>query len=173
MDFGFGSTPFGMAMLAWSDRGISFLGFATNGVEESLIEQLSQQWPDATLSRNDTGATERLDAIFDDARKQPLRIWLRGSPFQIKVWEALLRIPPDHHVSYGQLARCLGKDSASRAVGTAVGRNPVAWLIPCHRVITSSGALGGYRWGLHTKQLMIGMEATGNLPGRQIIENGR
>ncbi len=172
MDFGFGSTPFGKAMLAWSERGISFLGFATNAFEEPLIEHLAQQWPDATLSRDNSGAAKRLNAIFDDTQRQPLRIWLRGSPFQLKIWEALLRIPPDHHVSYGQLARWVGKDNASRAVGTAVGRNPIAWLIPCHRVITSSGALGGYRWGLHTKQLMIGMEATGNLPGSQISTQG-
>lgn len=166
--FGFGNTPFGKAMLAWSERGISFLGFAPDGVKEPLIEQLSQQWPDATLTQNNSDADLRLESIFDDARTQPLRIWLRGSPFQLKVWEALLCIPPDHHVSYGYLAHGIGKDNASRAVGTAVGRNPVAWLIPCHRVITSSGALGGYRWGLRAKQLMIGMEATGTMPGSQV-----
>lgn len=172
LEYGFGETPFGRAMLAWSDRGITFLGFDTRGEEALLIENLMQQWPDAGLERNDAQATGRLDAIFDASREQPLRVWLRGSPFQLQVWKALLSIPADHHVSYGQLARKLGKEKASRAVGSAIGRNPVAWLIPCHRVITSSGALGGYRWGLQTKQLMIGIEAAGCIRENQSVGTG-
>lgn len=164
MQFGFGSSPFGEAMIAWSTRGITFLGFAAEANEQALIGSLAQQWPDAELTRNSSGASQWLEAVFANSQEKALPIWLRGSPFQLKVWEALLSIPPDHHVSYGHLAQSIGKDNASRAVGTAVGRNPVAWLIPCHRVITSSGALGGYRWGLRTKQRMIGMEATRHLP---------
>lgn len=156
---GTGPTPFGPALLAWTGRGITFLGFLRNrGLDEALGE-LEAQWPDASFSDDDREATRRLAAIFDGARSTPLPVWLRGSPFQLKVWEALLSIPPDHHVTYGQLAERLGRPTASRAVGTAVGRNPISWLIPCHRVITAAGTLGGYRWGLETKQAMIGLES--------------
>ncbi len=84
---------------------------------------------------------------------------MRGSPFQLRVWEALLAIPPGTHCTYGQIAAQLHRPSASRAVGTAIGRNPVSWLIPCHRVITGMGTLGGYRWGADTKLALIGYEA--------------
>ncbi len=100
-----------------------------------------------------------LEQIFNNENREPLKIWLRGSPFQLKVWEALLAIPPGTHSTYGQIAAHLKKPSASRAVGSAVGRNPVSWLIPCHRVITSMGTPGGYRWGIDTKTALIGFEA--------------
>lgn len=168
LSYGLGATPFGQALLAWSERGITFLGFTAEGGAAQALENLQHQWPDATLVRNNREAAARLAAVFDASREQPLQIWLRGSPFQLKVWEALLSIPADHHVSYGQLARHLGKPNAPRAIGTAVGKNPVAWLIPCHRVIAGSGALGGYRWGLRTKELMIGMEAIDAGPGQAL-----
>ncbi len=88
-----------------------------------------------------------------------LKIWLRGSPFQLRVWEALLSLPVGTHCTYGQLASFSGHAGASRATGSAIGRNPVSWLIPCHRVITSLGTMGGYRWGTYTKQAIIGYEA--------------
>ena len=100
-----------------------------------------------------------LEDVFTGFGAKPVKVWLRGSPFQLKVWEALLAIPPGTHCTYGQIAAHLHKPSASRAVGTAVGRNPISWLIPCHRVITSMGTLGGYRWGTDTKSAMIGYEA--------------
>ncbi len=156
---GIGPTPFGPALLAWTERGITFLGFTRDLGREASIAELEAQWPDAGFQDDDRGAALRLAEIFDEARTRPLPVWLRGSPFQLKVWEALLAIPPGHHASYGHLASRLGQPSASRAVGTAIGRNPVSWLIPCHRVITGAGTLGGYRWGLATKQAMIGVES--------------
>jgi AraC family transcriptional regulator of adaptative response/methylated-DNA-[protein]-cysteine methyltransferase len=157
--YGVGATPFGPAMIAWSDRGISFLGFTLELGESLAFSELQNQWPDAELKHAPDEAREQLQRIFADTRTTPLRIWLRGSPFQLQVWRALLAIPSGDHVSYGMIAKSLGKETASRAVGTAVGRNPVAWLIPCHRVITSTGELGGYRWGRGTKLAMIGLEA--------------
>ncbi len=159
MNYGFGSTPFGDALLAWTARGINFLAFCHIHGREHSLANLSQQWYGAKLSEQPDLANTYLQKVFDRNRNNQLKLWLRGSPFQLKVWEALLRIPPSSHCTYGQIARHLGKPRASRAIGTAIGRNPISWLIPCHRVITSIGTLGGYRWGLETKQAMIGFEA--------------
>ena len=156
---GIGPTPFGPALVAWTERGLTFLAFTRERGEALAREELAAQWPDARFVEAPTEAQRWLGRVFEGSESGPLPLWLRGSPFQLKVWEALLAIPPGTHSSYGQLAAALGKPSASRAVGTAVGRNPVSWLIPCHRVITRSGTLGGYRWGLTTKQAMIGVEA--------------
>ena len=114
----------------------------------------------ATLVERQHQADDQLESIFAHTHARPLKVWLHGSAFQLKVWEALLHIPSNASLSYGDIASWLGKPSASRAVGGAVGKNPVAWLIPCHRVITSLGTLGGYRWGQATKQAMIGLEAS-------------
>lgn len=161
LEHGVGASPFGRALVAWNDRGLTFLGFTDTGRDHCLRE-LAGQWPDATLRENPAVAQEWIRAIFERSDQEPLKLWLRGSPFQLKVWEALLAIPVGRHVSYRQIAERLGKPRASRAVGTAVGRNPISWLIPCHRVITSAGGLGGYRWGLEAKQAMIGVEAGWN-----------
>jgi AraC family transcriptional regulator of adaptative response/methylated-DNA-[protein]-cysteine methyltransferase len=161
LEYGVGPSPFGRAFVAWNPRGLAFLGFTHTGVERCLRE-LAGQWPDAALEENPRGARNWIRAVFHRSDREPLRLWLRGSPFQLKVWEALLAIPPGKHVSYRHIAERLGKPRASRAVGTAVGRNPISWLIPCHRVITSAGNLGGYRWGLDAKQAMIGVEAGWN-----------
>lgn len=160
MHQGVGQTPFGPALLAWTDMGITFLAFCTAKTSRQALQELRVQWPDASLVEGE--AQPLLDTAFDGAGERPLRVWLRGSPFQLKVWEALLAIPSGLHCSYGTLAQSLGRPSASRAVGTAVGRNPVSWLIPCHRVITSLGRPGGYRWGIDTKLAMIAFEATRN-----------
>lgn len=159
MQYGNGQTPFGPALIAWTERGITFLGFCRNRNFTQALDELRGQWPASDFTEHSAGAQPLLDNIFEDAESQPPRVWLRGSPFQLKVWEALLAIPEGTHCTYGQIASCLGRPQASRAVGTAIGRNPVSWLIPCHRVITSMGTLGGYRWGTDTKQAMIGVEA--------------
>jgi AraC family transcriptional regulator of adaptative response/methylated-DNA-[protein]-cysteine methyltransferase len=156
--YGKGQTPFGPAFIAWNERGITFLGFCTHRSAEEALEELRAQWPDAVLEP--APAQQLLNRVFGNTSDRPLEVWLRGSPFQLKVWEALLRIPEGLQCSYGSLAVFLGRPSASRAVGTAVGRNPVSWLIPCHRVITSLGGPGGYRWGIETKLAMVGTEAT-------------
>ena len=159
MKYGYGITPFGEALLAWTDRGVCFLGFCREQGKQHIWEHFNQQWPDAVLSGNNLQANEQLAEIFTEAEQKKLKIWLRGSPFQLQVWEALLKLPIGTHCTYGQLASFSGHAGASRATGSAIGRNPVSWLIPCHRVINSLGTLGGYRWGLNTKQAMIGYEA--------------
>ena len=159
MKYGYGTTPFGEALLAWTDRGVCFLGFCHEGGKQYIWEHFNQQWPDADLSENNLLAGEQLAEIFTEGERKKLKIWLRGSPFQLQVWEALLSIPVGTHCTYGQLASFSGHAGASRATGSAIGRNPVSWLIPCHRVINSLGTLGGYRWGTNTKHAMIGYEA--------------
>jgi AraC family transcriptional regulator, regulatory protein of adaptative response / methylated-DNA-[protein]-cysteine methyltransferase len=158
IEYGAGITPFGPAVVAWTHRGLSFLGFANDQSAEQVSEQMKSQWRGADWSEHNVAAQRRLDGIFTLRHGESIKVWLKGTPFQLKVWEALLRIPPATRVSYGQLARVLGRPNASRAVGTAIGRNPVSWLIPCHRVITSLGTPGGYRWGVATKQVMNSWE---------------
>jgi len=159
MKYGYGLTPFGEALLAWTDRGVCFLGFCQVEGKRHIKDQFKQQWPDAELSRDNSQAADKLAGIFTEQEQKKLKIWLRGSPFQLRVWEALLSLPTGTHCTYGQLASFSGHAGASRATGSAIGRNPVSWLIPCHRVITSLGTPGGYRWGITTKQAMIGYEA--------------
>lgn len=160
MQYGYGITPFGEALLAWNERGVCFLGFCHEKGRQHIWIQLSEQWPDANLFESNKQAQGKLEEIFTEKEHQKLKIWLRGSPFQLQVWEALLNIPVGTHCTYGQLASFAGNARASRATGSAIGRNPVSWLIPCHRVINSLGTMGGYRWGVNTKQAMIGYEAS-------------
>lgn len=159
LNYGYGITPFGEALLAWTNRGICFLGFCLENGKSHIQTELRNQWPDAQMTEDTVSATEKLAEIFMEQDRKKLKVWLRGSPFQLRVWEALLKIPPGTHCSYGQVAAFTGNAGASRATGSAIGRNPVSWLIPCHRVIGSLGGMGGYRWGLHTKQALIGYEA--------------
>jgi AraC family transcriptional regulator of adaptative response/methylated-DNA-[protein]-cysteine methyltransferase len=159
MNYGFGFTPFGEALLAWTDRGICFLGFCHEKGRQYSWRHLNEQWPDARLTERPAEVVDKLSGIFTVQEHKQLKLWLRGSPFQLRVWEALLQIPPGTHCTYGQIASFAGNANASRATGTAIGRNPVSWLIPCHRVINSLGTLGGYRWGMDTKQAIIAYEA--------------
>ena len=159
MKYGYGMTPFGEALLAWTERGICFLGFSHEGGKEHTWNQFKQQWPDAEAFEDSSRASIKLADIFVENEHKNLKVWLRGSPFQLHVWEALLSLPVGTHCTYGQIASFSGHAGASRATGSAIGRNPVSWLIPCHRVINSLGTLGGYRWGTNTKQAMIGYEA--------------
>ena len=118
---------------------------------------MRDEWPEATLVADPAAAREALDALARP--RAPMRLWLKGTNFQIKVWEALLRVPEGGLVSYARLARAAGMPTAVRAVASAVAANPVAWLVPCHRVIRSSGVLGQYRWGPERKAALIGWEA--------------
>ena len=166
LEYGFGETPFGQALACWSPRGLSFLGFCQESGAREALAALQGTWTQAEFSEHPQTAQSVLDKVFSNRRNKPLRLWLSGSPFQLKVWEALLAIPEGTHVSYGALARRVGQPAASRAVGSAVGANPLAWIIPCHRVIRQLGDLGGYRWGAVTKQAMIGFEASRRLPSQ-------
>jgi AraC family transcriptional regulator of adaptative response/methylated-DNA-[protein]-cysteine methyltransferase len=160
IQYGSGSTPFGQAVIAWTGRGINFLGFCEDTGYDAVINALKQRWKSARFTIDQQTASNQLDMIFSDCGSTPVRLWLKGSPFQLKVWEALLAIPENAHASYGQIASAIGHPRASRAVGSAIGSNPVAWIIPCHRVIRRLGGLGGYRWGKITKQAIIGYEAS-------------
>lgn len=159
LTYGFGDSPFGDALVAWTPRGISFLGFCNAPGRDWAMSDLRSRWPGAKLTSDDQAAEMRLQSIFDKTGSKPVDVWLRGSPFQLKVWEALLAIPEGAFASYGDIAKVAGCPGAARAVGSAVGSNPVAWLIPCHRVIRSVGELGGYHWGAATKYAMTGYEA--------------
>jgi AraC family transcriptional regulator of adaptative response/methylated-DNA-[protein]-cysteine methyltransferase len=124
------------------------------------IEELRRNWPRAQLLHDQSATEEPVSSIFDRTNcGKPLHLWVRGSNFQIKVWEALLRIAPGELASYQQVARAIDHPRASRAVGAAVGANPVAVLIPCHRVIRKAGDFGDYRWGLTRKRALVGREA--------------
>lgn len=160
IDYGTAQTPFGLALLAWNERGINFLGFCEDSGIAVVMESLRQQWTGAKFRLSSFEAKEKLEQIFEGSERQPTRVWLRGSPFQLKVWQALLAIPEGAHATYGQIARFIGRKEASRAVGSAIGKNPVSWIIPCHRVIRQLGEIGGYRWGVPVKTAMIGYEAT-------------
>jgi len=159
ISYGFGDSLFGQALIAWTSRGINFLGFCHEKGREPSLSALRKQWNNAQFSEDPNRAQMWLDTIFSEGNDRPVALWLRGSPFQLKVWEALLEIPAGTHATYGQLASLLGRPGAARAVGTAIGSNPVAFIIPCHRVIRQVGEIGGYRWGESTKRAIIGYEA--------------
>ncbi len=155
--WGVSDSPFGPCMIARSPRGICALEFLSGDV--SPAERLTDVWPHASLERDDAGTEALVARIFAGSVQPPLRLHVAGSNFQFQVWRALLRVPAARIVSYGQLARAIGKPGAARAVGQAVGHNPVAWLIPCHRVLREDGGLGGYRWGPRRKAVMLAWES--------------
>jgi len=152
-------SPFGRAFAAASPRGLSWLSFLEGGGREEARARLLERWPRATL-REDRSLAGRLEPRLAGLQaSEPLHLALRGTNFQIRVWEALLRVPAGRLTSYSALARSVGRPDATRAVAGAVASNPVALLIPCHRVIRESGALGGYRWGLERKAALIAAES--------------
>lgn len=160
LSHGFGNCQFGEALVSWNSRGINFLGFCGEKTREQVLGELTSRLSNADFQEDPDGAQQWLNTIFESADTQPIPLWLRGSPFQLKVWEALLSIPEGANATYGQIAKLVGSSGASQAVGNAVGSNPVSWIIPCHRVIRQMGGLGGYRWGTTTKCAMIGLEAS-------------
>ena len=158
--YGVHPTPFGECLIATTVRGICRLVFVGPDGRDTEIEELRRNWPHAQLSRDQSATEVPVSSIFDPMnRNKPLHLWVSGSNFQIKVWEALLRIAPGELASYEQVARAIDHPRASRAVGAAVGANPVAVLIPCHRVIRKAGDFGDYRWGLARKRALVGREA--------------
>lgn len=157
--YGYASTPFGMAALAWTTRGICYFEFCDEDMQ-SLPAGLSASWGNANLVRDDESAQTWISRIFPRTPERgTLHLVLRGTNFQIKVWEALLRIAPGHVVSYTQLAKLAGVPNAQRAVGSALAANTVGYLIPCHRVIRESGELSHYRWGVSRKAALLAWEA--------------
>ena len=162
--YGMHDSVFGRALIGLTERGICWVSFYGPDEERAALAALRTEWPEAALVADEAAtwaAAGRALASGALARGQPLRLWARGTNFQIKVWEALLRIPPGRLVSYGDLAGAIGRSGAGRAIGSAVARNPIALLIPCHRVIRASGRFEtGYRWGSARKRAMIAWEAT-------------
>jgi AraC family transcriptional regulator of adaptative response/methylated-DNA-[protein]-cysteine methyltransferase len=158
--WGWFESPFGPSIVMGAAKGICGLGFADEMGADAAMHDLLRRWPNARFAENPARLKPWVDTAFgvtptDD--KAPL--YLIGAPFQLKVWEALLSIPSGHVTSYSDIAQSIGTPRAVRAVGTAVGRNPVSWLIPCHRALRKSGALGGYHWGLPVKRALLAWES--------------
>ena len=158
--YGLHDTPFGKVLIGTTERGICHLGFV-QGSEGKSIDNLVADWQQARMIEDHKMTAPLVEPIFDLSRRgnPPLRLHLRGTNFQLKVWEALLRIPSGTVISYEGLAAQAGRPGASRAVGTALGRNPIAVLIPCHRVIRKLGEFGNYRYGSARKKALVGWEA--------------
>jgi AraC family transcriptional regulator of adaptative response/methylated-DNA-[protein]-cysteine methyltransferase len=156
--YGFHATPFGECLLALTERGICALAFV-DGDRLSALEQLRQEWANAALKEDLSRTGPVVEQIFTAHPGAALTLHLRGTNFQIKVWEALLRLPPDAVTSYELLAEQVCSRQAARAVGQAVAHNPVAFLIPCHRVLQKSGSFGGYRYGAVRKKAILGWES--------------
>jgi AraC family transcriptional regulator of adaptative response/methylated-DNA-[protein]-cysteine methyltransferase len=149
-------TPFGPAVAMATDHGLCGLGFAAEQGVEAVRVDLRARWPAAEVTPNAAAVRPLVEAAMGGGAAA---LHLIGAPFQIKVWEALLAIPSGQVTTYGEIAGAIGRPRAVRAVGTAVGRNPVSWLIPCHRALRKGGALGGYHWGLPVKRALLAWEA--------------
>ena len=162
ISYGFHDSPFGTALVMATPRGLSGLAFADPGEERAALDDMRRRWPRATYVEN-AGVTGPLaERIFDPdlwRPDRPLRVVFIGTDFEVRVWETLLGIPMGRATTYSDIARKLGRPTASRAIGAAVGRNPVSFVVPCHRVLGRSGDLCGYHWGLTRKRAMLGWEA--------------
>ena len=162
LSYGFHPSPFGSALVVATERGLAGVAFADPDESAGALGDMQQRWPCAQL-REDTARTAPLAArIFDPAlwqRDRPLRVVMIGTDFEVRVWETLLKIPMGRATTYSDIAAKIGAPKAARAVGAAVGKNPLAFVVPCHRVIGKSGDLTGYHWGLTRKRAMLGWEA--------------
>ena len=156
IEHGVHPSPFGNIFVALTNRGVCRAAFLDAEDSEFQLSDLETLWPLASFANNNAATRAVVDAMFGSTttRERPLSLHVAGTNFQVAVWRALLKIPPGHLVCYKQVAASLGSPQSSRAVGNAIGANPVAFLVPCHRVIQQSGATGGYRWGQTRKQLI-------------------
>ena len=160
--YGFHPSPFGMALVMATDRGLCGMAFADPGEEEATFADMTARWPSARYVEDEMRTAQLAQRIFDPRLwrpEQPLRVVLIGTDFEVRVWEALLRVPFGRVISYSDLAARVCTPQAARAVGAAVGKNPVSFVVPCHRVIGKSGTLTGYHWGLTRKRAILGWEA--------------
>lgn len=160
--YGFHPSPFGQALVMATDRGLAGLAFADAGGEQACYDDMACRWPNALFVADQIATAPYAARVFDPGRwsqEEPLRVVLIGSDFQVRVWQSLLRIPLGRAVTYSDIAQQIGQPTASRAVGAAVGRNPISFVVPCHRALGKSGALTGYHWGLTRKRAMLGWEA--------------
>jgi AraC family transcriptional regulator of adaptative response/methylated-DNA-[protein]-cysteine methyltransferase len=156
--YGWFDSPFGAVIVTGTPKGICGMGFAAEMGKAEAADDLMHRWPNARYIENPQQLAPWVEQAFAPNSAQTPPLFLIGAPFQIKVWEALLAVPPGQVTSYGEIAASIGNPKAVRAVGTAVGRNPISWLIPCHRALRKSGELGGYHWGLPMKRAMLALE---------------
>ena len=162
--YGFHESPFGEALVLATDRGVAGLAFVNEDdgqTRAQALADMTRRWPKARFTEAPERTRVHVRGIFspkDWCREQLVRLVLIGTDFEVRVWEALLKIPMGRAVSYSDIARHLGQPTASRAVGAAVGRNPISFVVPCHRVLRGDGNLGGYHWGLTRKRALIGWE---------------
>ena len=161
IQYGFHPTPFGECLLAVTERGICGLSFVPTGQRIEVLAELRDRWAGAKLREDPRSTRPYVEQLFSrskQGRTKSLSLLLKGTNFQIKVWEALLRIPEGSVVSYEDVARAIRNPKANRAVGSAVGSNPLAYIIPCHRVIQRAGVIGNYHWGTERKMALLGWE---------------
>ena len=160
--YGFHPSPFGTALVMMTERGLAGVAFADAGEEAAALDDMRRRWPRATCMEDASRTAALARRIFDPSMwraDDPLRVVLIGTDFELRVWEALLDIPMGRASSYSEVAAKLGKPTGARAVGAAVGRNPISFVVPCHRVLAKSGDLCGYHWGLTRKRAILGWEA--------------
>lgn len=155
--WGWFETPFGPALAMGTERGLCGMAFGAETGRAAAMADMRARWPGARFIEAPEQVRPWVEAAFGGGGET--RLHLIGAPFQIKVWEALLQVPSGHVTTYSDIAGAIGRPKAVRAVGTAVGRNPVSWLIPCHRALRKAGGLGGYHWGLGVKRAMLAWEA--------------
>jgi AraC family transcriptional regulator, regulatory protein of adaptative response / methylated-DNA-[protein]-cysteine methyltransferase len=159
--YGFSDTPFGEAMLATTPRGLCHLSFVETGERESAIAEFRERWRNADFTRDDARARDFANRIWGaaPATGEPLSLNVAGTNFQLKVWQALLDVGANSRTTYSGLAAAIGEEGSARAVGNAVGANPIGWLIPCHTVLRRDGALGGYHWGEDRKRAILAWDS--------------
>ncbi len=159
--YGFHPSPFGQVLIMVTDKGLAGLGFADPGEEESALEDMCSRWPAASYVHDQDATGTYAGRVFDPGQwqeEQPLNVVMIGTDFEIRVWQTLLRIPMGQAATYADVAASIGNPKASRAVGSAVGRNPISFVVPCHRVLAKGGKIGGYHWGLTRKRAILGWE---------------
>ena len=162
ISFGYHPSPFGVALVMVTLYGLCGLAFCDQGGEIGSLADMTRRWPNAQYTENSAATAPFAAQLFADRNfrpNQPLRITFIGTDFQIRVWETLLKIPVGQATTYGDIAASVGSPKAARAVGAAVGKNPMSFVVPCHRVLGKSGALTGYHWGLTRKKAILGWEA--------------
>ena len=159
IEYGFHDCPFGIALVMTTAKGVCGLAFGDEGEERAMLADMQARWPNASYRENSDVTGKIAKRIFDPQGEGDLSLCLLGTPWQIQVWKALLAIPEGKVATYHAIAETIGSSNASRAVGTAVGRNPISYLIPCHRVLGSDGKLTGYHWGVARKRAMLAVEA--------------
>ena len=158
--YGFHPSPFGIALAMVTEHGLCGMSFNDEDGDQTAFKDMTSRWPNAQYTEDSARTAPYVARIFGNIKdNQPIRITMIGSDFEISVWETLLKIPMGKAVAYGDIAAAIGKPQAARAVGAAVGRNPISFVVPCHRALGKSGALTGYHWGLTRKKAILGWEA--------------